>query len=293
MENNEKKNYKELLEATKKNLFEMIEKAGPGFYEIMHDDEGNLCDERINDMTIYIVENCPSFSNERCTFVHYFFNVVIRFLEENCSKKDFTFKSIHRIIDLVEVHNYEKCSFELLIERSLKESKNKISDKLEQDMHDILRMCNHKYIASNFKDVMHEQVEHWKDMFFEEMFEDIDYKETYLKLSYLEKMVDDEMLTYELKVEDHYLNDGFFKIVSIDRFNENPNHDYDKFDGKYVKFTCNPTATFTGEMIIYENDLDDEPQKWHTTLVVDRSYNEKGFSLRTLNTRYHFEICNL
>lgn len=290
MENTEKKNYKELYEDTKEELIQLIKDDGPSFYEIMHNSEGELYQKRLDNMAISIAKNCYSFDNDERTFVHFFINVAVRFLDDTCPKKDFTFSSIHKMIDLVEIEGYKKCTFEYLLENALKENKHKISDKLNHDLYEILRMCNANYIASNFKEVMHEQIENWKNMFFDKLPYDRDYKESYLKLSFLKEEFNNEFVLYRLKIQDHYLNDGLFKLTSTIRHREISNYDYEKFENKFVRFECDPTTCGIGSMEIYIDGLEDEPMDWETTVIIDREFKSDGFMFRTLNTEYHFEI---
>lgn len=287
MENIEKKSYRDLLNTTKEKMIELIENVGPDFYEVMHDKKCILKKKELSEMATFISKNCDSFNNDQQSFVYLFTIVVVQYMDMICSQMDFSFHSFYRIIDLLENVQNSKSTFEYFIEYAMK--KDKISEKLKRDMYEILKMCNSNYVTNDFREVMHEQVEKWKDKYFENMLVDEDYKELYLKLAYLEKVIKDDNVTYKLKVDNHYKNGGLFKLIRTDRINNNPTRNYDTFEGKLVKFKCNPTVTPNGLMQIYNGGLE-EPYEWITSVIIDRKYTKNGFTLITPNTKYHFEF---
>lgn len=284
--------FKDVFESSKEKLMESVDKYGPGIFEAFHDQEGKYRIKRVEDMANFIAGNCHGFSPDERRFVSLFIKTIVGSLQEVYLKKDFTIDAIHRIIDCVDdVNDDVRCTCEFLLERSLESNKN-MSKNQVHNICELLRMFDAKHVGTNFKEMMHEQVNRWKDECLDDLLQDDDYRDYCLKMVEMHKVLERRRFSYETKVFEHFASEGLFKLKKTVRYNENPKYDYDELDGTLVRFRVNPTICEHAILYLYKNGLEEEPNDWYTTNIVERTFLKKEFVLRTLNTAYYFEIVN-
>lgn len=292
MDSTEKKNTYQLLFQVKKEILEKsIKQLEPGLYDVLHDNSDKLLHNKIDEIVNYIKEKCNEFNGNEKHFASMFVKVSLNYLEETCKKSEFNIISIHKLIDTVErVEIDRKCTFEFLLEYTLKDKKRKLSDHLTNDIHTLLHMCNEDFISEDFQKIMHKIIDEWSQNILVNMLTEEHYEKACRQYSILIKELQKGDILKRVKVQRHYEEGGLFKLVKTIRYHNNPNYDYSDIEGKFVKFLYNPTTCALGVMNIYLDGLDKEPHEWFTTHIVERNFDRDEFVLRTLNTAYCFEI---